>query len=188
MGLEIEAKLKVEDHQPLRDRLIALGARCSSRVVETNHIFDGQDRSLLAGGRGLRVRECRPVDGQKPAATLTYKGPRRDAEYKQREEIEIAVDPPAEALALLTALGFVEILCFEKRRETWRLNDCLIELDELPYLGRFVEIEAPRAEEVKRMQELLELGGAGHIRDSYVALLARYCRENHLNNNKIVFS
>ena len=188
MGLEVEAKLKVDTHQPLRDRLTALGARCSGRVSETNHIFDNADRVLLAGDRGLRVRECRTVEGPAPSATLTYKGPRRDAEYKQREEIEIAVDPPAETLALLAALGFVEVFRFEKRRETWRLNDCLIELDELPYLGCFVEIEAPRAESIRQMQELMGLGELRHIPKSYIALLVQYCREHGLPGRQIVFS
>ncbi len=188
MGLEVEAKLKVEAHQPLRERLTALGAQCVSRVVETNHIFDNADRVLLAGDRGLRVREYRTIEGQTPSATLTYKGPRRDATYKQREEIEIAVSPPADAVVLLTALGFVEVLCFEKRRETWRLNDCLVELDELPHLGLFVEIEGPEAETVHRMQEMLGLGDLAHVKNSYIALLAEYCREHDLPSRQIMFS
>ncbi len=187
MGLEIEAKLKVDTHQPLRDRLTALGAGCVSRVVEANHIFDNADRVLLAGDRGLRVREYRSIEGQTPSITLTYKGPRRDGAYKQREEIEIAVDPAAETLRLLSALGFVEVLCFEKRRETWRLNDCLVELDELPHLGFFVEIEGPEAEAVHRTQELLGLGDLVHVRDSYVAMLMRYCQINHVAEPRIVF-
>ncbi|NLX13443.1 MAG: CYTH domain-containing protein [Phycisphaerales bacterium] len=74
MGLEVEAKLKVDTHHSLRERLIALGALCASRVLETNHIFDNADRSLLAGDRGLRVREYRTVVGQASSSTLTQSG------------------------------------------------------------------------------------------------------------------
>ena len=89
---------------------------------------------------------------------------------------------------MLAALGFVEVLCFEKRRETWRLSDCLIELDELPYLGCFVEIEASRAEEVQRMQELLELGELEHIQKSYIALLIEYCQDRNIAKRQVIFS
>ena len=45
--------------------------------------------------------------------------------------------------AAFAALGYSRVLSFEKRRESWKLGGCNVELDELPHLGTFVEIEGP---------------------------------------------
>src|SRR5512139_1086939 len=128
MPVEVEAKIKVDSHEAVLERLTALRAMRICRVLETNHIFDSPDRSLLSGGRGLRVRICRAEEGDDPPATLTYKGPRIQGPLKTREEIEVALDDGEAGRELIEALGFVEVLCFEKRRETWRLGDCTVEL------------------------------------------------------------
>ncbi|MCZ6699090.1 MAG: class IV adenylate cyclase, partial [Planctomycetota bacterium] len=132
--LEIETKLKVESHEPIRDRLKAVGAGFISHVLERNFIFDRSDGSLRASGCGLRVREIRPLNGAQRAALLTFKGPRRSSEYKSRSEINIAVDSGIRTCEMLAALEFKEIMFFEKRRETWKLDAAQVDLDELPLL------------------------------------------------------
>ncbi len=188
MALEIEAKLKVVSHQMVRRQLRAMGATCVGTVLETNIIFDDAARSLLAGDRGLRVRRIDPIDGEAPPATLTYKGAKDPSALKQRQEIEVAVDDPDTACELLRALGFVEVLCFQKRRETWVWQQCRVELDLLPYLGRFIEIEAPETADVLTTQNELGLAGEPVIADSYIALLADYCRDRRLPFDRILLT
>ena len=103
MAIEIEAKLKVDAHEPLRERLRNLGAVCTGRVKEHNHLFDSAGGELRAAGCGLRVRQCEVLAaaGGRHAATLTYKGPRQDAVLKVRQEIEVEVSDGAHAIALL---------------------------------------------------------------------------------------
>ena len=180
MPLEIEAKLKVDSHESVRDKLRAAGASRLGRVLETNRIFDNADRSLLAGDRGLRVRTTQTQTHRNAGATLTYKGPRQASAFKSRQEIQIQVDDPMEAQHLLEALGFVEAVRFEKRRESWQLGPCRIELDEVPHLGTYIEIEGPDEASVSRVQNDLGLGDLPHVRKSYIALLANHCRQHNL--------
>jgi len=187
MPLEVEAKVKVDSHDAVRERLRTLGARWVSRVLESNHIFDTADRTLLAGGRGLRVRAYPQGEGEVPPAAMTYKGPVRDSRLKVREEIQTAVDDAGAAIALLKSLGFVEAVRFEKRRETWHLGDCTIELDELPHLGCYVEIEGPDEPTIEDLLRRLGLDALARIRESYVALLVGYCNDHNLPISEFVF-
>ena len=185
--LEIEAKLKVDSLDSIRERLASRGASFVYRVLEENHIFDTADGSLRSAGRGLRVRRCRTLAGESPADTMTFKGPRQPGPFKRREEINLRVDCGESACALLDGLGCVEIMRFEKRRETWELAGCEVALDEVPHLGFFVEIEGQDAESVRRVQRELGLQDAGHIPDSYISLLYEYCRGHGLDVRTIIF-
>lgn len=180
MPLEVEAKLKVSDHEGVRRELRIAGATLTGEVLEINRIFDSADGSLRAGGRGLRVRICRERGGRILRTILTYKGPQLPSNLKAREEIQVEVADPTAMTSLLAALGFVEILRFEKHRESWHLRDCSIELDELPHLGRFVEIEGPDEQSIHHIQTTLGLGNLPHIPDTYIAMLVRHCRKHGL--------
>lgn len=187
MPLEVEAKIKTDSHEAVRSRLAEVGGRRLGCVLESNHIFNRADGSLWASGCGLRVRHCRAIEGGAPPATMTFKGPLLEGELKLRQEIEIAVDDPTKAVALLKALGFVEALYFEKRRESWQLDDCHVELDELPHLGCYVEIEGPDEARVRSVQRALGLADEASIRDSYIALLIRHCQQHRIPAGHITF-
>lgn len=81
-------------------------------------------------------------------------------------------DSAAGMLRLLTALGYEPWLTFEKIRESWRFESCAIELDTVPLVGRFVEIEAPDEAAIRRGLDLLGLNPVGSIKTSYAGLLA----------------
>lgn len=149
------------------------GAARHTHVQETNRIFDRPDRRLLAGDCGLRIRESRPLDGGRPLQpTLTFKGPRDPGPVKSRAELETPV-ADAETLAeILQRLGFQEVIRYEKRRETWRLGDCEVCLDELPRLGWYVEIEGPRIEAVETARRQLGLTALPTPGETYVELAA----------------
>jgi adenylate cyclase, class 2 len=187
MPEEIEIKLKVDSHDAVRARLYERGAEPLGRILEVNHIFDNSEGTLLASDRGLRIRECHDEGGALVRAIMTYKGPRAAGPLKRREEIEIAIDDPTAAATMLGRLGFVEAVRFEKRRETWRYGGCLVELDEVPYLGTFVEIEGPDEVSIERARDELGLAGAPLVRGSYVGLLVRHCYEHKLETTRITF-
>jgi predicted adenylyl cyclase CyaB len=108
---------------------------------------------------------------------MTFKGPRQHGPLKSREEKEVGVDNAKAATVMLEALGYHHILSFEKKRESWRLADCLVELDELPHLGLFVEIEGPKEDAVMKVRESLQLADEPIIKASYVALLMTHLQE-----------
>ncbi|HUU82306.1 MAG TPA: class IV adenylate cyclase [Phycisphaerae bacterium] len=187
MGLEIEAKLRVESHEPLRRKLAALGTDIVGRVRETNHILDSADGSLRSSGSALRVRANQPADGGSATATVTFKGPVQPGAVKRREEIEASVDDPVAMLELLRALGFVEVMTYRKRRESYRLDNCRIELDEVPMLGCFVEIEGPDERAIRRVQQRIGLADLEHIPKSYIALLSEHCHRTGRDPRDIDF-
>src|SRR4051794_33837642 len=138
MALEIEAKMRVDDFAPVRDALAKAGARRAGEVVEENIFFDTRDHALRAGGNGLRLRRNRDTSTGEDRYVITFKGPVAAGELKVREEIEVTVDDRQNAIDLLERLGYQMQLSFEKRRETWKLEGCTVELDELAQIGRFV--------------------------------------------------
>lgn len=175
MAEELETKLRVDSHEPVRRKLRDLGAEFVREGVETNWIFDRPDGSLRSGGVGLRVRSVAVERGDEASATLTVKGPAQRAAVKRREELETVVDSADTAVAMLEMLGFACVLRYEKRRESWRFKGCHVELDTPPHVGLFVEIEGPDETTITRVQKAIGLGSLTHIRNSYVGLLMSYC-------------
>jgi adenylate cyclase class 2 len=171
MKIEIECKIPVSTHDPVRAALRRCGATYVGRVLETNHFLDDADRSLQQGGSGLRVREVQTLDGSGGRATVTCKGPLRDAAFKQREEIETEIGDADAMLRLLARLGYRVYLVFAKRRESWSLPPCLVELDELPRMGDFVEVEGPGESEIRRVVDVLGLDASRSTTKGYASMV-----------------
>jgi adenylate cyclase class 2 len=166
---EIEAKLKVASFEPIEKRLVACGASVSSQTVQTDVYFDTADQSLTHADKCLRLR--RQFDGRREHLILTYKGAKQANDFKKRQEVNLAVQDAAAVELLLAGLGYHKALAFNKKRQTWLLEDCEVALDRLPLIGEFVEIEGPDSPCIARVQELLSLGRVPHVRDSYACLI-----------------
>jgi adenylate cyclase class 2 len=181
MPTEIELKYRVETHEPVRQRLRSLGALRGESWLECNRLFDTPGGRLRAADCGLRLRTARGIGRDAsiaPAAVLTFKGPRQsigaDCGPKRRSEFETAIDDPDTLAELLTQLGLREAVVYEKRRECWHLGSVEIVLDELPRLGRFVEIEGQTTDGVVQVREQLALPREGQWTETYVELAARH--------------
>lgn len=172
MPIELEAKLRVSNHDTTRGHLRAIGAEFRSRVLETNTLLDTPDGQLRGSGCGLRVRRAVNDENGTAVCTVTYKGPRAAGTLKQREEIETTVADGDAMQSLFQSLGYTQSLVFEKRRETWSLGGCLIELDDVAQLGLFVEVEGPDEATINKTIDALELQAVERVVDSYAALLA----------------
>src|SRR5258706_8886414 len=174
MPVEIEAKIKVEDLAATRTRLESLNAKFVGDFSEINVIFDTEDRALLAEDKGLRVRTAKNLKTQAEICTVTYKGPRRHGAMKSREETEMKVESFTAATHLLQQLMFTQVLSFEKKRQSWELGGCKIELNQLPHLGCFVEIEGASEKAIQKVQESLGLGQSPIVKTAYVGLMMTY--------------
>ena len=192
MSIEIEAKMALDDPEPLRRRLLRVGARPMGCIRETNIFFDDADRTLKAADHGLRLRINESM--QDPAAatarpgrevTLTHKGPRQPGPLKRRSETEIRIDDPDAATRLLAALGYRPVLTFEKHRERYFLGRCEIALDHLPWLGHFIEIEGPGESAVMDVRRRLGLEDLPLITASYIAMLADCAAQHGLSVSHI---
>src|SRR5207253_9124204 len=118
---------------------------------------------------------------------LTYKGPRQHGQLKSRDETEVNVGNPDEAAEFLQRLGYTRVLSFQKRRESWKLEGCKIELDELPYLGVFIEIEGPKEAAVLKVREMIGLADRPIVKASYIALLMTHLQERGDTNRDVSF-
>jgi adenylate cyclase, class 2 len=172
MGMEIEAKFRLHDPKAMRERLGTLGALPLGRVLEHNTFFDTEDSSLRAGDRGLRLRLIEPDSGPR-SALLTYKGPRQAGPFKARQEEQTEVESAEAAMAILAAMGYAPRLFFQKFRESFQLGPARIELDELPELGHFLEIEAPCAEDIQAARHALGLDDEPVLHEAYTGMIAQ---------------
>ena len=187
MATELEAKFKVDSHEPVRKALVKAGATHLSTVIEENHILDRNDGALHKAGSALRVRGIEVLTGNPKQPTLTFKGPRQKSKFKSRQENEIEISNSKETLTILQGAGFNVTLYFEKRRESWKLDNCLVELDEVPVLGTYVEIEGPDENSIAATQEKIGLADLEHVSKGYVNMLAKHCRKENRPDFRIEF-
>src|SRR5690606_22869977 len=96
----------------------------------------------------LRVRD----EGDK--ITLTYKQ-FNDLSVDGAKEYEIAVSDFQATIELLKSAGLPYRSFQESKRETWKLGDAEIVLDEWPWLNPYVEIEGNSEAHVREISEQL---------------------------------
>jgi len=165
---EIEVKLYVRDLKKIELRLLELKAQLiQPRLHEINFRYDLPDGSLQAKGQVLRLRNDTNV-------ILTYKGPGNIVDgVFSRTELEITIGDLETAQRVLEVLGYVQILIYEKYRAIYKINDCHIMLDELPY-GDFVEIEGSDASSIRKMALHIGLGFEFAVGAGYTKLFENY--------------
>jgi adenylate cyclase class 2 len=135
MPIEIEKKFRLTRKQrdEVLHRLPEIGAKRKGEEFEENTLYAGE--SLDLGRSVLRLRRI----GKRGILTYKERFPTR-SDIKHQREDETGVDDPEAMELILEALGFTPALVYEKRRETWRLGNTEIVIDELPF-GLFMEIE-----------------------------------------------
>jgi adenylate cyclase class 2 len=135
MAIEIEKKYRLNKKQreEVLRRLPEIGAKRKGDDFEVNTLYAGEDFDVTRSVLRLRRIGNRGV--------LTYKEslPAR-LDIKLRREDETRIDNPDAMELILGALGLTPALVYEKRRETWRLAQTEIVIDELPF-GLYMEIE-----------------------------------------------
>jgi len=169
---EIEIKLPEAELSRVRDRIAAAGGRLrAARHDESNDLYDDPERKLSGSGRTVRLRRAAG------RAVLTYKGASRfENGARVREEREVEVSDAAEADAILAGLGLRKTFRYEKRREEWETEGCVVALDETP-IGDFVEIEGDPAA-IRRTVSALALDASEAVPYSYVELYLRRRKED----------
>jgi adenylate cyclase class 2 len=140
MAIETEKKYRLttsQREQVLR-RLPEIGAKRIGEEFEVNVLYWGE--SMDSEHSVLRLRRIGT------SGILTYKERfPSDSDVKRQQEDETRVDNPDAMESILDAIGFVPSVVYEKRRETWRLGEAEIVIDELPF-GLFMEIEGQEGE------------------------------------------
>ena len=184
-AVELELKVRVTNHDAVLRRLVDLAAEPIEVIAEDNIFLDDAGGQLLSAGAGLRVRAEAigplALDGSgtpdgRVRVRVTWKGPRTEAgRMKQRAEREFVASDLDATLDVFAALGYREILRFDKRRRRFRLAGCTVELDEVPELSpasHFVEVEGPSADAIRVAADRLGLADAPAELAGYAALVA----------------
>jgi adenylate cyclase class 2 len=168
---EIEAKFLHINHDEIRQALTLCGAVCehSMRLMQ-RAIFEDKHGELRKKGGYIRVRD----EGDK--VTVTYK--QFDAlSIDGAKEIETVVESFDGMINILKAANLELQSLQESKRETWKLDDVEIVLDEWPWLDTYIEIEADSEEKIKATAKKLQLEWSDAVfGDVTVAYRAQYPR------------
>ena len=182
---EIELKFPLENPSKIRKQLIDLGFISQGRVFEFNLVFDTPRNTLAKSGCLLRLRRDKTVK-------LTYKEPppqesALNHRFKVKTETELEVSDFDSMRHILHRLGFTRERIYEKYREHLMRDDGVsAEIDHLPYLGDFLELEAI-PEKIEEVAVALGLDPARGLRENYFQLFAGYCKKEGLEITDLVF-
>ena len=162
--LEQEAKFRINHLDALAEHLRALGAICTQeRTYELNLRFDTADGKLAAAYQALRLRRDQHN-------RLTFKGPSDPhSAVSSRREIEVEVGDLDTTRAILEALGYQVVVCYEKYRAAYQLGEVEVSLDEMPF-GTFSEIEGPGEESIRAAAEQLGLNWEARSKLNYLSI------------------
>lgn len=184
---EIEVKLRFDSVEALLSAGIVLTTE-KAKHFEDNWLLDAEDNRLSAKAAILRVRQSGET------GSLTYKekaAPDAPAtQFKQRLEIETALDDPASAAALFERLGFHKWFRYQKYRTIYRATvpsgaQLHVMFDETP-IGNFIELEGEE-DVIAQAVKLLGVASEDYVLESYLALQAAHCARQGKQLEDMVF-
>src|SRR5437868_2410000 len=178
--IEREIKLAFDSPEAARSAVVATGATpLHGRRLQEDCLLDTANDDLRRRRSALRVRQ----DGGR--CILTFKGPVQPASVKVREELETIASDGTLLIRILTELGYRVWFRYEKYREEFALDDCIIAIDETP-VGVFVEIEGGDRG-IATAAQLLGRGPGDYLLDSYRGLFVSYCAERGIAATDMLF-
>ncbi len=147
MNKEIEVKFIDIDIDAVRELLARSGAVCEEPMrLMRRALIETDDMKPIDAF--VRLRD----EGNR--VTLTYKQHLKDSVHAANE-IETTVGDFDTTKALFEAMGYEFVTYQESRRETWRLNDVEVVIDEWPWMPPYIEIEGTSEEAVREAADTL---------------------------------
>ena len=182
MAKEIETKFKIKKKAPIVKALKAMGAQFVSREYERDIYYH-----VVSSKSALSVIRFRFLKNGGLFTIKSARGQKSSTQYKVREEHEVMIDDAKGFCLMLKRIGFVPKFRKEKKRDTYRWKNAKIVIDELPYLGLYIEIEGPK-KRIKEGASALSLSMDEAIAVSYMDLFNAYKKSNKKPNLELVFS
>ena len=175
---EIEAKFKITVERAAKLEDILRSYLAYSRF-ETNEFYDTKKRKLDSRDEVLRIRTTRDnLKGNE--SIITFKGKPIKSKFKCRPEYETNVDDVDSFRLILKSLGYSKYFLFQKRRNSYIFNGCQVEIDLLPELGYFCEIEGNNEDIITNTQVKLGLTDLKPIKEGYGMLLWDHAKKNKI--------
>jgi len=171
MAIELEIKIKLENPKQIREKILALGAKLLSKHREFDIFYD-------TGKDGFRksdqVRRLRKRD---KSITLTYKGPREiDDGMHRRIEVETEVKDFEKMRTILKGWDHKEGEKSEKIRETFELDGVEILIDQVAFIGWWIELEGKK-EQILAVAKKIGLDTSKSEKRHYGEIFADFCEE-----------
>jgi len=140
---EIEVKILEIKKDKVIEKLEELGAEKVSDGEMSVLIYDFEDERLSRNSDLLRLRG---YDGD---SVLAFKRKISKSSAKIMEEYEVKVDNYNVMKDILKNLGLKPIRDYSKHRTSYHLGEVHFDIDTIPGIPTFMEIEAPDEETVK---------------------------------------
>jgi adenylate cyclase class 2 len=163
---EVELKFRIETVRPIEVELQQIGAVETDVVFHNDRYFNHPSRDFRSTDEAFRIRSI----GE--ANCVTYKGAVQGSVAKTRHEIEVEFAEGAEASAqlfnMVQLLGFRFVREVHKSRRSYTLSknrfDFVLAVDDVPGLGRFLEIELLAENEQREAAEAAVWELARHLK------------------------
>ena len=177
--LEVEVKVKVDDFGPVEEQLQKLAFARSAPIIEEDVYFNSDRYDLKEADKALRIRMHKFPETGKSDFILNYKGPKKDDTTMTRQETQFKVPGYDVTRELLEGLGYKPASKVIKTRVHYTNGDVTCCLDDVTWLGKFLEIEIMTDEQgyddaVSRIRNLLDVLGfkmEDTIRQSYLTMV-----------------
>ncbi len=156
-NLEIEVRFLEIDKDALIQKLKELGAKDFGEDLLSETIFYDKDGQWLKDKKKfIRIRS------NKSGNLLTYKD---HFEYSATgtTEIELKISDTQKITDLLTELGYPPFRKQEKKRHSFLLNNCVVDIDTWPKIPTYLEIEGQSEEALKQIATMLGLDWANAV-------------------------
>lgn len=155
---ELETRIMDIDVDKIRSILYENGAEKVKSEDQINDIYDFEDGRLLSQKGYARIRTVNDKLNNKIIYFMTTKKMLSQGRFKVMEENETIIDNKEMGVGIFKSLGLILKESNKKYRESYKLNDCLIEIDindksfcPFPYL----EIETSSEEKLESVVKLL---------------------------------
>ncbi len=140
---EVELKFRIETSRPIEVELQQSGAVEVDVVSHVDRYFNHPSRDFRSTDEAFRIRSIGEVN------CVTYKGAVQGTVAKTRHEIEVEFAEGAveaqKLFEMVQLLGFRFVREVRKTRRSYTLSknrfDFVLAVDDVPGLGRFLEIE-----------------------------------------------
>ncbi len=147
MHKEIEERVLEIDIDKMISKLESLGARKIGEWYQKRYVYDFNPKRE---NEWIRLRDT----GEE--ITLTYKNVEENT-TDGTKELEIKVDNFEDTNTLLEILGYKSKAYQENKRIRYILDSVEIDIDSWPLIPSYMEIEAKSVQEIKKIEELLEV-------------------------------
>ena len=168
MGTEIEVKILNINFELIQKKIENIGAKLKWHSLIETTVYDFPDRRLILSGGYVRVRN----EGKK--WRCTYKKKISSENTKTCEEIDFGISDPENMKTFLNKLGLEKILSFEKLRWHYKKGAVYFDIDEIPGIPKYLEIEAPSSSKIDSTLEKLGIDKSNVVTFGPKELLAMY--------------